>query len=46
MAVLPTLWIHDKAWIVAIAAAVIIVIVCVVIGNAMDVRDNIKDLSD
>lgn len=45
MAVLPTLWVHDKAWIVAIAAAVIIVIVCVVIGNALDTRDNIKDLS-
>ncbi len=46
MAALPTLWIHDKAWIVAIAAAVIIVIVCVVIGNALDTRDNIKDLSN
>jgi hypothetical protein len=46
MAVLPSLWISDLAWIASIIAAAVLVIVGILIGNALDVRDNLKDLSD
>ena len=45
MAVLPTLWISDKAWIVAIVSSTILVILGVLIGSALDYRDNLRDLS-
>ena len=46
MAALPMAWAYDKAWIIAIVVAIIIVTISIVIGNALDVRDNIKDLSN
>jgi len=45
MAVLPALWISDNAWIVAIVSSTILVILGVLIGSALDYRDNLRDLS-
>ena len=45
MAVLPTLWISDNAWVVAIVSGTILVILGVLIGSALDYRDNLRDLS-
>jgi hypothetical protein len=45
LAVLPSLWISDYAWIVAIVATAISVILGILIGSALDYRDNLKDLS-
>lgn len=46
MAVLPTLWISDIAWIISILAAVVLVILGIMIGSAIDYRENLKDLSN
>lgn len=45
MAVLPSVWISDYAWIAAIVATAIFLIMGIVIGSALDYRDNLKDLS-
>ena len=44
--VLPTLWISDKVWIVSILAAAVLTILGVMIGSAIDYRENLKDLSN
>ena len=44
-AVLPELWASENATIVAIVVAAVMVILGILIGNALDYRDNIKDLS-
>jgi hypothetical protein len=46
LAVLPSLWISDIAWIVSILAAAVLVILGVMIGGAIDYRENLKDLSN
>ena len=46
MAVLPALWISDIAWIISILAAVILVVLGIMIGSAIDYRENLKDLSN
>jgi hypothetical protein len=45
LAVLPTLWISDNAWIISILAAALWVILGIMIGSAIDYRENLKDLS-
>jgi uncharacterized protein YacL len=45
MAVLPSLWVSDNAWIVSIVLAAILVVLGVLIGSALDYRDNLRDLS-
>ena len=46
LAALPLLWISDIAWIISILAAVVLVILGVMIGSAIDYRENLKDLSN
>ncbi len=46
MAVLPSMWISDLAWPAAIIATAVLIIMGILIGNALDVRDNLKDLSN
>jgi hypothetical protein len=45
MVVLPSLWKSDNAWIVAIVAITLLMILGVLIGSALDYRDNLRDLS-
>jgi hypothetical protein len=46
MAALPILWISDNAFIVSILAAAILVVLGILIGSAIDYRENLKDLSN
>jgi uncharacterized protein YacL len=45
MAALPSLWISESAWLVAIISAVVLVVMGILIGSALDYRDNLRDLS-
>jgi hypothetical protein len=45
MAVLPSIWISDKAWLVSIISTAVFIVMGVLIGSALDYRDNLKDLS-
>ncbi len=45
MAALPSLWISENAWLVAIILAVVLVVMGFLIGSALDYRDNLRDLS-
>ena len=46
LTVLPVLWISDITWTISILAAAVLVILGIMVGSAIDYRENLKDLSN
>lgn len=46
MAVLPTIWINENTFLISILAAAILIVLGIMIGSAIDYRENLKDLSN